>query len=106
MATQEQIDLVKVNTLESQYPKFTDAEIQTILTECLDSVNFACYKICILKSEPNAVALGPISLESTAGFFTSLASMYHGLWQDEKAVAASGSVGGSVSLRRADESWD
>ena len=40
MATQEQIDVVKVNTLESQYPKFTDTEIQSTDTKLIHQSTF------------------------------------------------------------------
>lgn len=104
MATQEQINEVKLNTQESEFPMYTDEEIGALI-DSTGSVNAASYRICLLKSMDDAVTLGPISLSSNKDYWLKLAEYFRVLWEEEKNKAISGGEGGTFTFQRADENW-
>lgn len=104
MASQTAIDLVKANTLESKYPMFSDEEIAVMLDASKDSVSFTSYKIALLKSDSPSVSLGPLTIENNGKFWQGLAELYYRAYQQE-LNEASESNGGTIYMRRADETW-
>lgn len=96
---------VKLNTLETEFPMFTDDEIREMLEAHDYSVSFVSYKIAMLKSNEGNFTLGPIKVSGNADFWTNIANMYLRQYNDEKIDTTPGGRGGTIYQVRADEQW-
>lgn len=104
MASQTDIEVVKINVLEDKYPQFTDAQIGAMLDANKGSIPYVSYKIAILKSDNQAVSIGPISLENNTKFWEGLANVFLAEYEEAKRADAE-SYGGTLYMKRADETW-
>jgi len=70
------IDLLKFNLQETQFPYFSDSDLQILLDKHVDNVVAASYEGCILKSQNDAIKLGPLSTNSNENYWLRLAEQY------------------------------
>ena len=67
---------LKANLRESDYPFFSDEELQRILEESGFDIKDATYRALIIKAENDGVNLPDIDIESSRRYWLSLASLY------------------------------
>ena len=70
------IDLLKFNLQETQFPYFSDDDLQILLDKNNDNVVAASYEGCILKSQNDAIKLGPLSTNSNEKYWIRLSLQY------------------------------
>lgn len=93
---------LKFNLQETQFPYFSDDDLQTLLT-MYPNINRASYEGCLIKSSNDSVSLGPINTPNNEQYWLRRAKHFKSLWtQDERKEQRKGS-GGGMSWKRADE---
>lgn len=71
------LELLKFNLQERQYPYFDDDELLMLLEANGDDVNKASYQGCMMKAQSDdTIDLGPISMSSNREYWTSLAKTF------------------------------
>jgi hypothetical protein len=62
------LELLKFNLQETQFPYFSDSELQTLL-EMYPTVDEATYEGCLIKAQDDSVKLGPIDTPSNEKYW-------------------------------------
>lgn len=70
------LKLLKANLRESEYPFFTDEQLERIYEECGRDITEATYKALIIKAESDSLKLSDMTMESSRAYWLSLAAMY------------------------------
>lgn len=103
MSEVSMVDTLKFNLQESQFPYFSDADLE-MLIELHPNINEASYEGCLIKSSNDSVSLGPISTPNNEQYWLRRAKHFKALWEQDKRKAQREQNGGSsFSWRRADE---
>lgn len=69
------LELLKFNLQETQFPYFSDAELQVLL-EQYGTVQQASYQGCMIKAQDDSVKLGPINTTSNEKYWLRRARMF------------------------------
>lgn len=94
---------LKFNLQESQFPYFSDDDLNTLLT-MYPNINRASYEGCLIKSSNDSVSLGPINTPNNEQYWLRRANHFKALWnRDERAEQRASNNGGGLSWKRADE---
>lgn len=102
MAELTPIQQLKFNLQETQFPYFSDEDLNTLL-EMYPNINRASYEGCLIKSSNDSVSLGPINTPNNEQYWLRRANHFKSLWiRDERAEQRT-SQGGGLSWKRADE---
>ncbi len=90
--------------MEEQYPFFEDEQLEA-LGQLSDNINEVMYTACTMKAKADKIKVGPIEIENDASFWTNLADMYYGKWQDDLTLITNGKSRSLTGLivGRADE---
>ncbi|MHC1681388.1 MAG: hypothetical protein AB6733_00245 [Clostridiaceae bacterium] len=89
----DNLELLRFNLQERQYPYFTVDELNILLETSENDVNKASYQGCMMKAQSDdTIDLGSIAMSSNKEYWTSLAKTF----RKPGAYAA--------SMKRADES--
>lgn len=95
------IEVLKFNLQERQYPYFDEEELNLLLETNDNSVNKASWKGCLLKSTADdGVSLGPLKTESNREYWLGLAKEYESDFRNEGTVITTG--GYKTRMKRAD----
>jgi hypothetical protein len=71
------IDILKFNLQETQFPYFSDADLQILLDQYGD-VQTASYQGCLIKAQDDSIDLGPIKTVSNEKYWLRQARLYRG----------------------------
>lgn len=71
----EDLDILKFNLMEVQFPFFTDVELLNLL-ETYVTISAATYQGCMMKAQDDSVNLGPIKTPSNEKFWLRRARMF------------------------------
>ena len=93
---------LKFNLQESQFPYFSDDDLNTLLT-MYPNINRASYEGCLIKSSNDSVSLGPINTPNNEQYWLRRANHFKALWNRDKRAEQRASNGGGLSWKRADE---
>ena len=102
MAELSALEQLKFNLQETQFPYFSEADLNTLLA-MYPNINRASYEGCLIKSSNDAVSLGPISTPSNEQYWVRRANHFKSLWMRDERDENMKNGGGSLSWRRADE---
>lgn len=102
MAELTPIAQLKFNLQESQFPYFSDDDLNTLLT-MYPNINRASYEGCLIKSSNDSVSLGPINTPNNEQYWLRRANHFKALWNRDEREEQRASNGGGLSWRRADE---
>lgn len=72
----ENIDILKMNIREKQYPMFTDDELMYYLEKNKDDVEKASYECLILKAENTGLSVSGLTTKDSSSYFKMLASNF------------------------------
>ena len=72
----ENIDILKMNIREKQYPMFTDDELMYYLEMNKDDVEKASYECLILKAENTGLSVSGLTTKDSSSYFKMLASNF------------------------------
>lgn len=67
---------LKENLRESEYPYFSDEELERIYDDCGGDIGDATYRALIIKAESDGIRLPDMTLDSSRRYWLSLASLY------------------------------
>ena len=98
------LEVLKTNLFESQYPVFSDKELEDLLAVSDNNVLKASWKGCLMKANTESkIKVGPIEIENAdPDYWNNLAAMYKADY-DEEQKKLNPSIGGfKTSMRRAD----
>lgn len=96
------LEQLKFNLQETQFPYFSENDLQMLLT-LYPNINRASYEGCLIKSSNDSVSLGPINTPNNEQYWLRRANHFKSLWvRDEREEQRKNSPGG-VSWKRADE---
>lgn len=70
------LEILKLNILERQYPFFEDNELQYYLDKNEGDVRRASYECLIIKAENTGLQVSGITTKDTSSYFKMLASKY------------------------------
>ncbi|MBR2476829.1 MAG: hypothetical protein IKB50_01695 [Clostridia bacterium] len=70
------LKILKANIRETDYPFFTEEELERIYADCNFDINEASYKALIIKAESDKLILSDMTLESSRKYWLSLAALY------------------------------
>ena len=70
------LKVLKANIRETDYPFFTEEELERIYADCNYDINEASYKALIIKAESDKLILSDMTLESSRKYWLSLATLY------------------------------
>lgn len=93
---------LKFNLQESQFPYFSDDDLNTLLT-MYPNINRASYEGCLIKSSNDSVSLGPINTPNNEQYWLRRANHFKALWNRDERAERRASNGGGLSWKRADE---
>ena len=97
------LDRLKFNLQETQFPYFSDDDLNTLLA-MYPNVNRASYEGCLIKSSNDSVSLGPINTPNNEQYWIRRAKHFEKLWKaDEREERRINGNGGGLSWQRADE---
>ena len=102
MAELTPLDQLKFNLQESQFPYFSDEDLNTLLT-MYPNVNRASYEGCLIKSNNDSVSLGPINTPNNEQYWIRRANHFKSLWYKDEQEERRKSKGSWISWQRADE---
>ncbi len=99
-----EIEQLKFNLQETQFPYFSDPDLQTLL-KMYPGVARASYEGCLIKSSNDSVALGPINTPNNEQYWVRRAKHFRQLWISEQRKEKLNSSGDSsqMSWKRVDE---
>lgn len=92
---------LKFNLQESQFPYFSDDDLNTLLS-MYPNINQASYEGCLIKSSDDSVSLGPINTPSNEQYWIRRANHFKALWNKDQR-SEKNATGGGLSWKRADE---
>ena len=93
---------LKFNLQESQFPYFSDTDLDTLL-EMYPNINRASYEGCLIKSSNDSVSLGPINTPNNEQYWLRRANHFKVLWTKDERAEQRKNSGGGMSWQRADE---
>ncbi len=99
------LEILKINLNESQYPIFSDDELNNLLEVNDNNVLKASWRGCIMKANTDKkIKVGPIEIENALpDYWKSLASIYEADYLQEQAnLTPNKNMGYKTSMRRAD----
>ena len=98
------LDTLKINLNESQYPVFSDEELQRLLEVKDNNVLKASWRGCLMKANTDSkIKVGPIEIENAdPDYWMNLATMYQNDYLAEQAKLNPTIGGYKTSMRRAD----
>lgn len=102
MANLDTVEQLKFNLQETQFPYFSDADLNTLLT-MHPNINRASYEGCLIKSSNDSVSLGPINTPNNEQYWLRRANHFKALWLRNEREEQRKSGGGGLSWERADE---
>lgn len=70
------IERIKKEVREDQFPYFDDDDFQYYLDKNNGNVNATIYEMLIIKSEVSTIAVGGLTTQDTSGYFKRLASRF------------------------------
>jgi hypothetical protein len=101
------LDVLKLNLQESEYPYFSDTDLQNLLLVNGNSVPKASWRGCLLKAaSDDQIKVGSIEVKSSnKDYWNNLAAIYKTDYEAEQAALnpTVPSTGYKTSMRRADE---
>lgn len=101
MAEITALEQLKFNLQETQFPYFSESDLQTLLA-MYPNINQASYEGCLIKSSNDSVSLGPINTPNNEQYWIRRANHFKSLWiQDQREDRRK--AGGTLSWKRADE---
>lgn len=102
MAELSAIEQLKFNLQESQFPYFSDDDLNTLL-KMYPNINRASYEGCLIKSSNDSVSLGPINTPNNEQYWIRRAKHFKALWLKDEREEQAKKSGGGMSWKRADE---
>ncbi|WP_040328441.1 hypothetical protein [Clostridium ihumii] len=99
------LEILKINLNESQYPVFTDEELNNLLLVNDNNVLKASWRGCLMKANTdNKIKVGPIEVENAdPDYWNNLASIYqHDYLQEQATLIPTKPKGYKTSMRRVD----
>lgn len=102
MAELGALEQLKFNLQETQFPYFSDKDLETLLT-MYPNINRASYEGCLIKSSNDSVSLGPINTPNNEQYWLRRANHFKSLWTRDEREEQRKSQGGGMSWKRADE---
>ena len=102
MAKLTALEQLKFNLQETQFPYFSDSDLQTLLT-MYPNINRASYEGCLIKSSNDSVSLGPINTPNNEQYWLRRANHFKSLWTRDERAEQRKINGGGMSWKRADE---
>ena len=102
MAGLSALDQLKFNLQETQFPYFSETDLNTLLT-MYPNINRASYEGCLIKSSNDSVSLGPINTPNNEQYWIRRANHFKSLWVRDERDEQLNSQGGGLSWKRADE---
>lgn len=70
------LEQLKIETQETDYPCFTDEQLQYYLAKNGQDLRKTCYEVLILKSQNSTLALSGYTSADTSGYFKRLAQKF------------------------------
>lgn len=95
------LEKLKFNLQEKQFPYFEDSDLEFLLEEH-KTVNRATYEGCLIKAQDDSVKLGPINTPSNENYWLRRARHFLAKAKVEERKSPHGG-GGGLTFRRADE---
>lgn len=99
------LEVLKINLNESQYPMFSDIELENLLLVNDNNVLKASWRGCLMKASTDSkIKVGPIEIEnSDPDYWNNLAAIYQADYIKEQASLNSTVITGyKTSMRRSD----
>lgn len=99
------LETLKVNLNESQYPVFSDDELNNLLLVNDNNIFKASWRCCLMKANTDSkIKVGPIETENAnPDYWNNLASIYQADYLSEQAkLNPSKTSGYKTSMRRSD----
>lgn len=98
------LDTLKINLNESQYPVFSDEELENLLAVNDNNVLKASWRGCLMKANTDSkIKVGPIEIENAdPDYWNNLATMYQDEYLEEQKKLNQGLGVFKTSMRRAD----
>lgn len=102
MAEISALSQLKFNLQESQFPYFSEEDLNMLL-ELYPNINRASYEGCLIKSSNDSVSLGPINTPNNEQYWLRRAKHFKSLWTQDERTERLKTNGGATSWQRADE---
>lgn len=102
MAELTALEQLRFNLQETQFPYFSDTDLNTLLS-MYPNVNRASYEGCLIKSSNDSVSLGPINTPNNEMYWLRRANHFKALWHRDERAEQRKANGNGLSWRRADE---
>lgn len=102
MAELTKFEQLKFNLQETQFPYFSDDDLNTLLS-MYPNLNQASYEGCLIKSSDDSVSLGPINTPSNEQYWIRRANHFKALWNKDVRAERTASKGCGLSWQRVDE---
>ena len=102
MLQMSELQQLKFNLQESQFPYFSDEDLNNLLTMYPD-INRASYEGCLIKSSNDSVSLGPINTPNNEEYWIRRAKHFKSIWLMSEREKRAKQAGGGTSWKRADE---
>ncbi|HBJ2623605.1 TPA: hypothetical protein LA827_003408 [Clostridium botulinum] len=99
------LETLKINLNESQYPVFSDEELNNLLAVNDNNILKASWRGCLMKSNTDKkIKVGPIEIENAdPNYWNNLAAIYQADYLQEQAcLRPNKTTGYKTSMRRAD----
>lgn len=99
------LEVLKINLNESQYPVFSDGELENLLAVNDNNVLKASWRGCLMKANTDKkIKVGPIEIENAdPDYWNNLANIYQADYlQEQQALNPAVVTGYNTSMRRAD----
>lgn len=98
------LEVLKINLNESQYPVFSDEELNDLLVVNDNNILKASWRGCIMKANTDSkIKVGPIEIENAdPDYWNNLASIYQADYLAEQNKLNSITTGYRRSMRRVD----
>jgi hypothetical protein len=98
------LEILKINLNESQYPVFSDGELENLLAVNDNNVLKASWRGCLMKANTDKkIKVGPIEIENAdPDYWNNLAAIYQTDYLKEQSSLNSTITGYKTSMRRSD----
>ena len=95
---------LQLNLNESEYPYFTDDQLNSYLEMYGNNVLLASWRLCLIKaSTDDEIKVGSIEVSSSnSDYWNALALIYKEDYEAQQTIATGGLSGYKKSMRRAD----
>lgn len=99
------LEILKINLNESQYPVFSEIELQNLFEVNENNVLKASWRGCLMKANTDKkIKVGPIEIENAdPDYWNNLAAIYQSDYLKEQSVSTPTTSGYKTSMRRADD---